>query len=91
MYASLIRSPHQGCDQYRLETVQYKFIRYLSFKNGQPMDPFSHNYSHIMSLFEVPSLKSNRKSRDAIFFCELINEYIDELPVFKNLVKKKIL
>ena len=77
MYASPIWSPHLGCDQDRLETVQHKFLRYLSFKNGQPMDPFSHDYSSIMSLFKVPSLKSNRESRDAILAFKLINEWVD--------------
>ena len=35
MYASLIWSPYQSCDQYRLETVQQKFLRYISQKNWQ--------------------------------------------------------
>ena len=56
MYASPIWSPHVAVDQYRLETVQHKFLRYLSLKNGQAMDPFSHDYSNIMSLYSVPTL-----------------------------------
>ena len=77
IYASPIWSPHQRCDQYRLETVQHKFLRYLAAKNRQAMDPFLHEYSSIMTMFKVPSLKSNRESRDAIFAFKLINECID--------------
>ena len=77
MYASPIWSPHVAVDQYRLETVQHKFLRYLSFKNGQAMDPFSHDYSNIMSLYSVPTLKSYRDLRDVLFAFKIINECID--------------
>ena len=77
MYASPIWSPHVLGDQYRFETVQHKFLRYLSFENGQAMDPFSHDYSNIMSLYSVPTLMPYRDLRDVLFAFKIINECID--------------
>ena len=77
MYASPIWSPYLSCDQYRLETVQHKFLRYLSQKNGQFMDPLSHDYTDIMTSFKVPTLKSLREMRDIMFAYKLINDKID--------------
>ena len=50
---------------------------YLSFKNWQPMDPYSHHYSNIMTQFKIPSLKSYREMRDLLFAFKLINNRID--------------
>ena len=77
MYALPIWSPHYGVDIDRLERTQHIFLRFLSFKCVHPMWPFSHDYSFVMNLFKVPSLKSLRESRDILYSFKLLYKLID--------------
>ena len=67
--ASPIWSPHLAGDQYKLETVQHKFLRYLSSENGKIMDPFLHDYSKIMNYTKYQLL--NRIKKLGMYFLHL--------------------
>ena len=43
-YAAPLWSTHIGIDIKRLESVQHVFLRYLAFKTGNSMEPYSHDY-----------------------------------------------
>lgn len=77
LYASPIWSPHQVGDSYRLESLQHIFLRYLCFKVGHPMDAYSHDYTEAETFFKLPTLKSTRCLRDAIFSFKLIHRLVD--------------
>ena len=91
VYASPIWSPYQVGDKDRLETVQHKFLRYLSYKNGSPIDPFCRVYNGIMSTFKVPSLDSLRSVHDATFAFKLINNFIDSAELSNHFQHRIIL
>ena len=77
MYASPVWSPHYGVDIERLEKTQHKFLRFLSFKSGHPVEPFSHDYLFVMNLFKIPTLESVQESRDALYSYKIIQRLID--------------
>ena len=42
----------------KLETVQYKFLRYAAFKIGSPLNFDENNYTNIATLLNLESIKS---------------------------------
>lgn len=77
MYCSPVWSPYVRLDINRLETVQHKFLRYLSFKNNSPMAYDNHDYSHVMTRFNIPSLESQRTINDSMLAFKLIHNIMD--------------
>lgn len=56
-----------------IESVQHNFFSFMSYRMNLP-DPFiTHNYIHIATKWKVPSLKSERNSRDVKFIYNSIN------------------
>ena len=56
IYASETRSPYQGYQMKRLDTVHHTFLRMLSFKTNKPLHRFCHDYSRIAKTFKICSL-----------------------------------
>ena len=59
-YASVIWSPHQSYLMLALERVQHRFLRFASFRLGQPLSVFDHDYGPVRRRFNV----LNDASRD---------------------------
>ena len=67
LFGSIIWAPQYAHSINRLESIQHKFLRYLSYKIGQPMDIFSHDYSTIARRFDIPTIGSLHKHHDLLF------------------------
>lgn len=77
MYASQIWSPYELVDIKRIESVQHRFLRMLSYKIGEPMHPFDHDYSIISARFNISSLESLRNYSDIIFAFNILQHKIN--------------
>lgn len=69
-YCSAIWSPHFDIHVNRIEKIQKKFLKYLSYKSTLSTDIVS-------DLYKINSLSSRRKATDLIFFYKVINGIID--------------
>ena len=57
LFGSIIWSPYRQVNIHNLESVQHKFLRYVSFKIGDPMLFTNYNYNTIASTLNLPSNK----------------------------------
>ena len=85
MFNSIIWNPINLNWGKKLEIVQYKFLRFISFKIGQPLHPFDHNYEPILKLLNLKTLKDSRNIHDLNFIHKLENEHINCLYLKKKL------
>uniref|UniRef100_A0A6P7FIH9 Uncharacterized protein LOC114328385 n=1 Tax=Diabrotica virgifera virgifera TaxID=50390 RepID=A0A6P7FIH9_DIAVI len=74
-YCSVVWSPTYEVHIAKLEKVQNKFIRYLSFKLHKPLS--DHSYSEIRNELNLPRLSSRRMYADVLFLHKLLNSKIN--------------
>ena len=61
-----------------IESVQKKFIRYLSFKTNTPMDIFDHNFHLMSTRFNLPTIQSIHRYNDMLLVWRILNGAIDK-------------
>lgn len=76
LYCSIIWSPHTAQNISVLESVQRRFIRYISYKAGDPMRAIDHDYSTRSNRFYLPTIKSIHHSSDVITTFKIIRGII---------------
>lgn len=80
LFGSIIWSPQYRESIYRLQKVQNNFLRHLAFKDGNPMDRFSHNYTAIIEKFKLPNIEAQHKYNDILFIHKCIHsDYLQEM------------
>jgi Reverse transcriptase (RNA-dependent DNA polymerase) len=75
-YGSIIWSPYQSGHKSRLEKVQQKFLRFLSFKCSIPREPHS-SYAPLLSILNLETLEQRRLRLDLYFLYKLLSGNID--------------
>jgi len=85
-YNSIIWSPSANIHTQYLESIQNRFLRFLSYKCNIPRLPHS-PYNPLLSTLNMSSLAVRRNILDFKFLFKLVNGYIDcpELLSFINL------
>ncbi|CAI6368362.1 unnamed protein product [Macrosiphum euphorbiae] len=81
-YGSIVWYPYQTGKKTRLEKVQHKFLRFISFKCSIPREPHT-TYNPILSLLNLHTLEYSRISLDLCFLYKLLNGNVD-CPDFLN-------
>lgn len=74
-FASSIWNPQYKYYIERLERVQNKFLRYLSFKNSIIIE--NHDYRNVRMRFDLLSLKSCRKKTDVLLLYKVLNNILN--------------
>ena len=74
-YSSSIWTPYYDIHLDKLEAVNRKFIRYLSYKDGNPMNFFEHNYSTQSLRYNIFTVESQHKLNDAMIAYKLIKKH----------------
>ena len=77
LYCSPVWSPYLSYQIKSLESVQKKFIRFLSFKSNTPMDRYDHNYHLMSTRFNLPSIQSIHRYNDMVLVWRIFNGDID--------------
>ena len=75
-FASSIWSPYVQDQIDRIERVEHIFIRYLAYKDGNPMSFFNHNYYSNSVKFSIPTVMSLHNYYDCIFAYLCFNKII---------------
>ena len=57
-YASVLWSPHQAYLMGSLERVQHRFLRFASYRLGQPMRRFDHVYGSLLRRFNFLTMQA---------------------------------
>ena len=86
MFGSTIWSPNTQKVSEKIEKVQHKFLRFMSFKINKPMDYTDHEYSEIAKELNINTLESNRIYHDLILMYKIINN-LTNLYFIKELLK----
>jgi len=76
-YASVIWTPVLKKDIITLEKVQHKFLCFLSFIIGTPMDIYDHDYASMLWFSNILSLEKRRTLLDFLFLHNIVNGQID--------------
>ena len=79
-YASSIWSPYTKSGIEKIEKVQHTLIRQLSFKIGEPMHKFDHNYDHLYTKFNLHPIKCLHKYNDLVMVYKILNDSNNYLP-----------
>ena len=64
--SSVIWRPFTQYQIDELERIQRQFSRYLSFKDGTPMQFSDHSYRYISQRFNIPTIRSRMMYNDAL-------------------------
>lgn len=70
-FASPSWNPHYECHIKRLESVQHKFLKHLSYRNNFVIT--DHDYTEAQSRFNILSLENRRKMNDMSFLYKVLN------------------
>ena len=73
-YASVIWSPTYEIHFKPLESVLHSFLRLLASKSGHPMHYFDHDYSPLISAFNLPSIRSTHSYHDHMCAFKILNQ-----------------
>ena len=77
-YASSVWNPYYACHIHKIEQVQRRFLRYLSFKaNINPPDDFHYDYDMLQNRFSLETLRLRRNQRDLKQFFKILNSLVD--------------
>lgn len=76
-YCSQIWSPHYEVDYKKLESIQRKFLRYISYKQGRPMHYFDHDYSNISISLKLNTVQSVHTYNDILLVRQVLYGYIN--------------
>jgi hypothetical protein len=74
-YNTTVWSPYYSNSANSLEKVQRKFLRFINYKKGIPIEDI--NYSSLMNELKLPSLSNRRKLFDTIFLYKIIRGHVD--------------
>lgn len=91
LYCSQVWSPHRDYLISKLESVQHKFLRHLSFRIGCPMSYYQHDYSEIAVKFGICSIRSLHYYYDillvkkVLFIGNVHNNLLSKLFVTRDL------
>lgn len=77
MFGSQIWKPYYGIHNQKVEAVNHKFLRYLSFKIGSPMSYLDHDYFEVASRFNIFTFKSQFEYNDVLFVKKVLLGLID--------------
>jgi len=83
-----IWSPFYKEHEKRLESVQHKFFRKLSYRMGRPMRFDDHNYSVIASKYELSTIKSLHLYYDLFFVKKVLSGLIRSDDVISLFVRR---
>ena len=78
-YCSTVWNPLYACHIHRIEQVQRKFLRYLSFKSGMGHDPdsFHIDYGMLHDMFALVPLKVRRDQKDLKILFKILHSLVD--------------
>ena len=76
-YCSSIWSPYSDCYIKALESVQKRFLRFLSRKMRQPMAFNDHSYSRISRELNIFTIESTHRFYDFVFVWRIKNSKIN--------------
>ena len=77
MYCSSVWNPRKKTLSDKLEFVQHKFLRFLSYKINKPMHFKNHNFEPILRSFNLQTLQISRYKNDLKFLHKLVNNHIN--------------
>ena len=80
-YGSSIWRPIFKFDLSRLERIQHKALRKISFLDGVPIHRFCHDYSKVSSKFSIPSVTSLYDSIDSIYLYKIMYNSQSNNPI----------
>lgn len=82
-YGAIVWSPFYAVHTNHIESVQAKFLRVLSFRQGlyRKLSSYRVRLSH----FNMMSLEERRKRSDLIFLHKLVNSLIDSPPLLSSI------
>lgn len=83
-YGSIVWSSYQSGKITRLEKVQHKFLRFISFKCSIPREPHT-TYNPILSLLNLQTLEYRRISLDLCFLYKLLIGNVDYPDILSRL------
>lgn len=72
-YGSVIWSPYYDNQRLLIERVQHRFLRYVSYRVGLPMEVACHEYATILCRMSMLSLERRRIIAEIIFIYNLFN------------------
>ena len=84
LYASIIWTPHQQYMIQKLEGVQHRFLRMLSFRFYIPMSKFDHDFQFVSKFFNLHSIKSIHDMNDLVFMFKFLKSK-DKHPTLDKL------
>lgn len=70
-FSSSIWNPHYGCHVRRLESVQHKFLRCMSYRNNFRIE--NHEYSEALRRFNMLTLENRRKINDMCLMFKMVS------------------
>lgn len=76
-YASIIWAPFYAIFRVRIERVQNRFFRFMLKQLRIPFDGYSHDYSNIRVLLQIPLVTSRFLFNGKIFLYKILNVKID--------------
>ena len=76
-YASSVWNPSYACHIHRIEQVQRRFLRYLSFKANINANDYHYNYDVLYNTFALETLKCRRDQKDLKLLYKIINAKVD--------------
>ena len=61
----------------KIESVQHRYLRYLTFKGNRAMSRLEHDYTDIATHFDLQTIKSLHHYHDCLLSFKIINNLID--------------
>lgn len=89
-YCSIIWSPSYQNDLNKIEAVQRKFLRYISYKIGKPMQKTDHDYSAISKSLNLTTVKSIHNYNDILFVRKALYDSFNCLDIVNLFYKREI-
>ena len=90
IYCSQIWSPFTNTLGSKLESINHKFLRYVAFKANRPISPFDHNYTEIVTLYNIQTINSLHYYHDCLLTFKIIHNAI-HCPELNSLFRDRLL
>ncbi|XP_043467000.1 fatty acyl-CoA reductase 1-like isoform X2 [Leptopilina heterotoma] len=78
-YASIIWVPFYTIYRVRIERVQSRFFQFIACQLRIPFDRYSHDYSSLRILLQIPLITSRFLFNDMTFLYKILNELITDV------------
>lgn len=82
-FATSIWNPQYRCYISRLESVQHKFLRFLSFRSK--IQIIDHDYTEIQRSFKILSLENRRRLNDMCLLFKLVNNILNVPEILESI------